>query len=147
MSKKQSKSSTPRPVPDPMYHTDDLLRKHHLLLEDRSDDDTIRVRLVDWETHEAAHPDAALAYLGELTHGNPGFPGPEIGAALLEWVATLPRPAEPYVRKDPNPNQCLWCGDDHDECGCPEHYTMIEQIIAYKQEHADGDDPASTEER
>lgn len=67
-----------------MYHTDDLLRKHHLLIDD-GDEDRDGVRLVDWEEpHAAAHPDAALGYLAELAHGNPGFPGPELAAALLE---------------------------------------------------------------
>jgi hypothetical protein len=61
-----------------MYHTDDLLRKHHLLIEDTTveDDTEPRVRLVGWETCEVAHPDQALGYLAELAHGHQGFQDP-----------------------------------------------------------------------
>jgi hypothetical protein len=116
-----------------MYHTDDLLRKHHLLIEDLGEDDSdLKVRLVDWETHELAHTDAALAYLGELAHGNPGFPGEDVSGALLEWVAGQPRPVEEYVRAEPNPNQCFACGGpDHEQCGCPGHWEILDRIQAY----------------
>ena len=102
------------------------MRKHHLLIDDDE------VRLVDATTHEPAHPDAALAYLGELAHGVPGFPGPEIAAELLEWVSTLPAPAEPYVRDEPNPKMCFAChGDDHERCGCPEHWEILDRTLKY----------------
>jgi hypothetical protein len=110
--------------------------KHHLLIDD-GDDDGDGVRLVDWEElHAPAHPDAALEYLAELAHAAAGFPGPAIAAALLEWVAALPRPAEPYVREEPNPRRCFACGGaDHAVCGWPTHWEILERMRAYLAKH------------
>jgi hypothetical protein len=119
-----------------MYHTDDLLRKHHLLIDD-GDDEGDAVRLVDATNHAPAHPDQALAYLGELAHGNAGFPGPELAAVLLAWIATQPRPAEPYVREEPNPKMCLACGGaDHDRSMCAEHWEILDRMRAYLAKYA-----------
>jgi hypothetical protein len=29
--------------------------------------------------------------------------------------------------------QCLWCGDDHARCGCPEHNGIVEEIQAKRE--------------
>ena len=82
-----------------------------------------------------------LEYLGELTHEAPGFPGPDLAAELLAWVATFPPPTEPYVREEPNP-LCFACGGaDHTVCRCPEHWEILDRTLKYL-----GKDPAVLEQ-
>src|ERR1700693_5945918 len=64
-----------------VLHTDDLLRKHELLLKQVG----TKWFLIDWRdiAEEPVNKERALAYLTDLA-SHPGFPGPEVAAQLQE---------------------------------------------------------------
>ena len=70
-------------------HTDQLLRKHELLLKQAGN----RWFLIDWldKAEKPVGKERVSAYLTDLER-NPGFPGPEVAAQLQELVRRGDKP-------------------------------------------------------